>query len=459
MSLINVFADKIPMNWVDTKAGKKKFCEFKKAGNPSGIIYYGLMVKVPEEDVDDLVEAKEPWDGTETMESFGTYGLPTLEEAFQDAAGSLMGNGIGGEGLNANETGLFEAEPIPDEKALFEMEMSSQFMSEGEEGSEDGFTAQWESGKYKNILKTANNDGIDLYKYDPNEVRMGLDVELEHGTAAGEYDITNNDPLMTLKIVLTHLDENPHYYTLLYESGIEDGVEELDETDAMLPGAEDFATQDPNIVLKKGLNEGFRIMNGKLYDGAGQMIGDEKGIIPFKDRKPYGKSVVKEDTFDTNGLCGTTPGMSKTQGNFNEIKRMNEDDYFEPKEKPITGVKFDDQRVSYLEMDLNKMLKLPRYMDITYIYRVGRYTYEVYLRSEDGKNMKKYYMDLDLGGQNYGPSDVSEDDNGRRTVGEIPCWDNKHLDESVNDSITDKIIAEAMGELPDGSGFMTGTIK
>ena len=42
MSLTNVYADKIPMNWVDTKSGKKKFIEFKKAKDPKGVIYYGL---------------------------------------------------------------------------------------------------------------------------------------------------------------------------------------------------------------------------------------------------------------------------------------------------------------------------------------------------------------------------------------------------------------------------------
>jgi hypothetical protein len=51
-------------------------------------------------------------------------------------------------------------------------------------------------------------------KYDLKEFHMGLNVELEHGTA-GNWNITNNDPFMTAKIALAHLDELSDYYTRL----------------------------------------------------------------------------------------------------------------------------------------------------------------------------------------------------------------------------------------------------
>jgi len=44
---------------------------------------------------------------------------------------------------------------------------------------------------------------------------MGLNVELEHGTKAGEYNVTNDDPIKTAKIALAHLAEKHNYYDLL----------------------------------------------------------------------------------------------------------------------------------------------------------------------------------------------------------------------------------------------------
>jgi hypothetical protein len=44
---------------------------------------------------------------------------------------------------------------------------------------------------------------------------MGLDVELEHGTRDAHTNVTNDDPLMTGKIALAHLNEFADYYTRL----------------------------------------------------------------------------------------------------------------------------------------------------------------------------------------------------------------------------------------------------
>jgi len=42
-----------------------------------------------------------------------------------------------------------------------------------------------------------------------------MDVELEHGTRDSNTNVTNDDPLMTGKIALAHLNEFPDYYTRL----------------------------------------------------------------------------------------------------------------------------------------------------------------------------------------------------------------------------------------------------
>jgi len=57
--------------------------------------------------------------------------------------------------------------------------------------------------------------GIDWGKFDIEQYRMGLDVELEHGTADAHTNVTNDDPVMTGKIALAHLNEFPDYYTRL----------------------------------------------------------------------------------------------------------------------------------------------------------------------------------------------------------------------------------------------------
>ena len=57
--------------------------------------------------------------------------------------------------------------------------------------------------------------GIDWSKYDVEQFRSGLDVELEHGTVNSLTNVTNDDPLITGKIALAHLNEFPDYYTRL----------------------------------------------------------------------------------------------------------------------------------------------------------------------------------------------------------------------------------------------------
>ena len=59
--------------------------------------------------------------------------------------------------------------------------------------------------------------GVDWSKFDIEQYRMGLDVELEHGLIDPHTNVTNDDPIMTGKIALAHLNEFPDYYTRLEE--------------------------------------------------------------------------------------------------------------------------------------------------------------------------------------------------------------------------------------------------
>lgn len=57
--------------------------------------------------------------------------------------------------------------------------------------------------------------GIDWSKFDVEQFRKGMDVELEHGLQDSDTNVTNDDPVMTGKIALAHLNEFPDYYTRL----------------------------------------------------------------------------------------------------------------------------------------------------------------------------------------------------------------------------------------------------
>jgi hypothetical protein len=59
--------------------------------------------------------------------------------------------------------------------------------------------------------------GIDWSKFDIEQFRMGMDVELEHGTVSPKTNVTGDDPIMTGKIALAHLNEFSDYYTRLEE--------------------------------------------------------------------------------------------------------------------------------------------------------------------------------------------------------------------------------------------------
>ncbi len=59
--------------------------------------------------------------------------------------------------------------------------------------------------------------GIDweTAQFDVEEFRAGMDVELEHGLHDLLTNVTGDDPAVTGKIALAHLNEFPDYYTRL----------------------------------------------------------------------------------------------------------------------------------------------------------------------------------------------------------------------------------------------------
>ncbi len=63
--------------------------------------------------------------------------------------------------------------------------------------------------------KIGNHIGIDWSMVDLKEFRMGLSVELEHGSHDPETNVIDDDQNLAGKIAWAHLKEIPDYYTRL----------------------------------------------------------------------------------------------------------------------------------------------------------------------------------------------------------------------------------------------------
>jgi hypothetical protein len=59
--------------------------------------------------------------------------------------------------------------------------------------------------------------------FDVEQFRQGLEVELEHGRRDPSTNVTDDDPIVTGKIALAHLNELPDYYDRLARMEAEAG--------------------------------------------------------------------------------------------------------------------------------------------------------------------------------------------------------------------------------------------
>lgn len=57
--------------------------------------------------------------------------------------------------------------------------------------------------------------GVDWSTFDVEQFRMGMAIELEHGTINKATNVSDDDITVTGKIALAHLAEFPDYYTRL----------------------------------------------------------------------------------------------------------------------------------------------------------------------------------------------------------------------------------------------------
>lgn len=69
--------------------------------------------------------------------------------------------------------------------------------------------------KREEAIKILNELDPQGLRIDIDQFRAGLEVELEHGIVFTAYNVTNNHPLLTGKIVLAHFMETLDYYRRL----------------------------------------------------------------------------------------------------------------------------------------------------------------------------------------------------------------------------------------------------
>jgi len=100
---------------------------------------------------------------------------------------------------------------------------------------------------------------IDWKKIDSKEFFVGLNEELEH------KNITNGDPILTAKIVLAHLKEDPDYYTKLNVAmkknfnSKEGEIVPLTENATAIAWMDDRGITQPLFVTDYGKNRGFTV--------------------------------------------------------------------------------------------------------------------------------------------------------------------------------------------------------
>ncbi|MDV4151336.1 DUF5661 family protein [Clostridium sp. AL.422] len=142
--------------------------------------------------------------------------------------------------------------------------------------------------------------GIDLNKekFDIEQFRMGLDVELEHGRRSPLTNVTNDNPILTSKIALAHLNEFPDYYTRLKK--LEDEAKAYWETQRYsYKQTKEFTLSELAQYNGSMGKPAYVAVNGIVYDVSNQASwGDSVhfGLAAGKDLSSQFKSCHNNDS-------------------------------------------------------------------------------------------------------------------------------------------------------------------
>ena len=145
------------------------------------------------------------------------------------------------------------------------------------------------------IRLSAEKLGINLDKYDMEEIKMGMSVELEHGTKNDDknLNVTNDEPTATLQITLAHLEEDPKYYTKLVKYVEQPDGDKVEER-YKLKGFDNFShdlTEDGEgafATLQSTPGMGAPVLTSRGVTGSGDVAS-----LPAKTKKKNKKKRVK----------------------------------------------------------------------------------------------------------------------------------------------------------------------
>lgn len=90
--------------------------------------------------------------------------------------------------------------------------------------------------------------GVDWSKFDVDQFRIGMGIELEHGLIDMSTNVTGDHPFLTGKIALAHLNEFPDYYTRLLD--MEEEAEKYWEEKNMIHATSEKTKE---LAIKEGL--------------------------------------------------------------------------------------------------------------------------------------------------------------------------------------------------------------
>lgn len=134
------------------------------------------------------------------------------------------------------------------------------------------------------ITLLAKKMDIDISKYDMKELAKGMFVELEHGSKNHKFDVTGDDPEQTFKIVLTHMEELPDYYTRL----------EKMENETKSVKTETEKDDEDDVEEEKDDSEETKKEN-KLQESTANRFKELCGLIENTDKKQ-----LKNNNFQVN---------------------------------------------------------------------------------------------------------------------------------------------------------------
>jgi CBS domain-containing protein len=109
-------------------------------------------------------------------------------------------------------------------------------------------------------------DDVDL-----EQLRIGMEVELEHGRRDPLTNVTDDDPLLTAKIALAHLRELPDYYGRLAVMEAGEAPERV-VGDVMTPEPMTVASHQPLITADRVLRE-HRMSGLPVVERDGRLVG------------------------------------------------------------------------------------------------------------------------------------------------------------------------------------------